>query len=56
MSARDDYPYLASLPNVAGYGEGTKALDEIDRLRAEADRLQTLYDSALDRLAWCDQS
>jgi len=44
MSARDDYPNAALLANamndVAGECESSRALDEIDRLRAEIVDLQ----------------
>lgn len=38
MSARDDYPWLAS--EADDYTEICSALDEIDQLRAELDRCQ----------------
>lgn len=41
MSARDDYPLVRALDALNG---GPSALDEIDRLRAEVERLRKLHD------------
>lgn len=56
MSARDTYPHLAKLVAYADTPhriDGAKALDEIDRLRAELETCERRNES-LQR--WCDNN
>jgi hypothetical protein len=46
MSARDDSPVIANRYNITSTDEYRRALDEIDRLRAEVARLTPVVEAA----------